>query len=160
MLNYKYDMRDKKIIIPINMFDIRNINICQPIINNIKNGLFYKILYINNFITIKSFILYIQYTNNNEYEEMEHKLIVIENNILKMIRVINKTPIHSLVKQIKIINKYNYLQTNINYNESKNRITSHIDREKTNPKGGLTIKISGIWENDTNYGLIIKIEQI
>jgi hypothetical protein len=141
--------------------------------NNIEtNGIFYKIKYINNSITLNN--TYISF--NIKIQEIvyyESKKIFI----FKLEDTINQIHINNLISvETYILNKINIEnkipQYNIKNRLKKNniRITSTFNKDKiitgNNVKCNtiinqcFSLKISGIWENDQHYGLTYKFELI
>jgi hypothetical protein len=127
---------------------------CEPIKNNImNNGNFIRIIYstsifILNGIYLSLYINHIsvdKYYNKfrcsfdtNQYRELIEKLRIIEEGILKKIDILGKVPQFKIYEQLK-----------------NGNIKVFSD---TSDKIGNTflLKIAGIWETDTDYGLTYK----
>lgn len=142
----------------IEQFDINNIYLCDPIKNNIMNdGIFIRILYSTNNIVFNGIYLLISIHNINTekyynkykcsfnietHKELIDQLKRIEENILKKIEIKNKTPQFKIYEQIK--------NGNIKiFNDVINKETSQF-----------VLKISGIWETQSYYGLTYKFNKI
>ena len=111
-----------------------------------------RILYSNNVFVMNGIYLIVSFQNIsvekyynkyrcnfdiNFHKEMIDKIQVIEENILKKVKI-NKTPVFKIYEQIRNgnIKVFSDLQENIRNN--------------------FILKISGIWETDTNYGVTYK----
>jgi hypothetical protein len=143
----------------LDQYDENNLFFCEPIKNNIikNNSFFSRILYSNNLFTMNGICLFIHF-NEVEFEKYYSKykcifnvftnkniidnIKIIEENILKKYET-TKIPILKLYEQIKNGNMYFYL--NINNFSSKN---------------SFILKISGIWETHSSYGLTYKFISI
>lgn len=138
----------------IEQYDENNIYFCEPIKNNIMNeGSFIRIIYstpkfvlngiyllilLNDIICEKYYNKYKCCFNINTHMEIIDSLKTIEENILKKVEIKNKVPqlkIHEQLKSgnIKLFNDIN-----------------------TKTKCVFTLKISGIWETHTSFGLTYK----
>ena len=142
----------------IQQYDEDNIFFCEPIKNNIMaEGNFIKILYSTFNVTFNGVYLLIQLNDviidkqynknkcifnvNNNIEIIE-KIKVIEENILKKVLINNKNPQFKIYEQL--INGSIKFFCNIN----------------TKLNNSFILKISGIWETQTNYGLTYKFTKI
>ena len=142
----------------IQQYDEDNIFFCEPIKNNIMaEGNFIKILYSTFNVTFNGVYLLIQLNDviidkqynknkcifnvNNNIEIIE-KIKVIEENILKKVLINNKNPQFKIYEQL--INGSIKFFFNIN----------------TKINNSFILKISGIWETQTNYGLSYKFTKI
>ena len=138
----------------ISQFNDNNIFFCEPINNNIiTNGQFIRILYSNELFVLNGIYLYIhfddiiieKYFNKYKctYNIEQHKQLIeniryIEESILKKTNILNKTPICKI---------YDILSSgNIKFfSEKTEKIYNNF-----------LLKISGIWEDDVNYGVTYK----
>lgn len=126
---------------------------CEPIKNNIMNeGNFIRIIYSTPFFVLNGIYLFINIANSaiekyyNKYkcsfDVEQHKEIIeniykIEESILKKANITNKMPQFKIYEQLK-----------------NGNIKIFIDNiEKIN---GFALKIAGLWETDTQYGLTYK----
>jgi hypothetical protein len=124
----------------IDQFNNSNIFFSQPIKNNIINDSnFIRIKYSSN-VTFNGIYLYISFINKNKCfidihlnKELIEKIKNIEQDILKISGIKNKIPQYNIYNQLS-----NGFIKNNSY--SYNYI----------------LKISGIWETNTNYGLTFK----
>lgn len=144
------------LITTLNQFKDFNLYFCEPIKNNImSDGNFIRILYSTNIITLNSIYLLFNITNItcekyfNKYKVCFNKSSASNDNTLNQIKDIesyiltkfrlktNKNPEFKISEQLEQnnIKLYNFY--------SKNNID-------------LILKISGIWENKTNFGLTYK----
>jgi len=146
------------IIKRFDQYDSNCIYFCEPIKNNIMNeSTFIRLLYSTEKFVLNGIYLLIQLTFiDTEKYYNKHKCIFdvdrhiettenikrIENEILYKIGIKNKTPQYKITEQFKNGNIKIF-----SYNIPKNN-TSFI------------LKISGIWETNTSYGLTYKFTKI
>jgi len=165
------------VLLSVSQINIDNIYFMEPIINTIMdNSRFIKILYSNNLITLNGLYLTldlkisnkemyfkkIKYTydqKNNDNNLILTKLYNIESCILDKYSC-NKTKKYILYNTLKTgMIKIFPNQPNVhNYSAVTPATTNTSD---THQSGGIqqkfTVKISGIWENDTEYGITYKL---
>ena len=127
---------------------------CDPIKNNImNNGNFIRIIYSTSFFILNGIYISIQinYTSidkyynkfkcsfdSNQYKELIEKLKIIENGLLKKSCIIGKIPQYKIYEQLK--------NSNIKvFSDSFDKIGNTF-----------LLKIAGIWETETEYGLTYK----
>lgn len=152
------------IVLKLNQYCEKHVYFCEPIKNTIMNdGNFIRILYSTNQVVFNGIYLLItlndiiceKYYNkykymfniNNEFHKnLIENLKNIEENILKNINIENKIPQYKITEQLK--NGYIKLFQNIQTNNQINKDYKFI------------LKISGIWENNHNYGLTYKFIKI
>ena len=159
-------------------YNQENIYFMESIINTIMdNSMFIKIIYTNTLITINGLYLTldlnvnkketyfkkIKYTydiNNSYNNTILHKLYDIESSILDKYNS-NKTKKYVLYNTLKIgILKIFRNQPNVHTNSGNTQLTSNISSNElnsNNQKCSFTLKISGIWENATEYGITYKL---
>jgi Zn-dependent M16 (insulinase) family peptidase len=143
------------IAIQIENYDKNNIFFCDSIKNSIINeGIFFRILYSNSYVLMNGIFLLIKLNdvtfnkyynkfkcnfNTNINKEIINKIKIIEEQILEKINIQNKGPQYKIYEQMKngSIKLYNEINEN------------NIDQN-------FILKISGIWETHTNYGLTYK----
>lgn len=145
------------ILLPIDQYANKHIYFSRPIKNMIINDSnFIGIIYSNNnivlnyiffhfnifFSSIDKYFNKYKYTfdvNSTKNKEYIKQIIKIEFDILTKINILNKHPKYKMNEHIQsgIVKLFN---ENNNINENTK----------------LLIKISGIWENTTNYGIIYK----
>jgi hypothetical protein len=142
----------------IEQYDNNCVILCDPIKNNIMNdGTFIRILYstpkftlngiylfitLNNITCEKYFSKYRCFFNILLHEHLINKLKIIEENILGKYQITDKIPQYKIYEQIK--------NGNIKiFNDIGNKSTCSF-----------ILKISGIWENQTNYGLTYKFVKV
>lgn len=137
----------------INQYDNKCLFFCEPIKNNIMNeGIFIKILYSNENISLNGIYLLVQFCDivcekyYNKYKcsfnilnnkDIINNLKLIEEEILKKYNT-TKTPCYKIYEQIKC----GYI-----------KMYSIIGIKQTS---SFVLKISGIWETPQNYGLTYK----
>ena len=142
----------------IDQYNEDNIFFCEPIKNNIMaEGNFIRILYSTFNFTLNGIYLFIQLNdiilekyfnknkcsfNTNTHKELIEKIKVIEENILKKIEINNKAPQFKIYEQLINGNIKFFCDINTKSNNS------------------FILKISGIWETQTNYGLTYKFTKI
>jgi hypothetical protein len=141
------------IVKSIEQYSNTNLIFCEPIKNNIMmEGNFIRILYSTNNMVLNGIYLLINLTditcekyynkykcsfNISKHKELVDQLKVIEEEILKKYKT-DKTPSYKIYEQIKFgfIKVLNDVGNSTNYS--------------------FVLKISGIWETSTNYGLTYK----
>lgn len=135
-------------------YDDNCIYFCEPIKNNVMNdGNFIRILYANSIVTLNGIYILIKLNNvtsekyYNKYkcnfDVLNHSDIIdnlknIEKTILNKINILDKTPQFKIYEQVK--------NGNI-------KIFCDIGNK---PSCSFILKISGIWETLTNYGVTYK----
>jgi len=137
----------------IEQFDINSVFFCDPIKNNIiNNSYFIRIMYSPSCFTLNGVYILVPITYSivekyynkfkcnidyNRFKDAIDKIIFIETIILKKHSTNNKQAIYKISEQLKIgiIKIFSYT-------------------EPTN--NTFSLKISGIWETDTEYGLTYK----
>lgn len=146
------------IVKKIDQYDINHIFFCDPIKNNVMNeGNFIRILYSNNYFVLNGIYLYItlnditceKYYNKYKcnFNVLNHKetidsLKLIEEELLKKIDIKDKIPQFKIHEQFK--------NGNIKlFNDVGNKSSCSF-----------ILKISGIWETYSNYGLTYKFIKI
>ena len=127
---------------------------CEPIKNNImNNGNFIRIIYSTSFFILNGIYITIQinYTSvdkyynkfkcsfdTNQYKELIEKLKNIERGLLKKSGILGKIPQYKIYEQLK--------NSNIKvFSDSFDKIGNTF-----------LLKIAGIWETETEYGLTYK----
>lgn len=152
------------VVLKLNQYSEKHVYFCEPIKNTIMNdGNFIRILYSTNHVVFNGIYLlitlndiicekyynkykYIFNINNEIHKNLIENLKNIEENILKNINIENKIPQFKITEQLK--NGYIKLFQNIQTNNQINQDYKFI------------LKISGIWENNHNYGLTYKFIKI
>ena len=143
------------LIINLHDININNILYNKSKENNIiKDSEFIKILYSNDIHSLNSIIininfnyLYISYKYNKVYFKFDttknidiiSKLVDLENNLLNLLNENNLQPLYNL--------KHFFLVKNV---------FSVNNQNNQNNKKEVYLKISGVWKNSKNYGLIFK----
>jgi len=141
------------ILTNIEQYDNTYIYFGDSIKNNIINeGHFIKIIYSTNYFSLNGVYLLVKFTNivcekyYNKYKCMfnvvDHKNIIdkiklIEEQILDKLKLQNKTPQYTIYDQLK----HGYIKMHNEYNS---------------PNMNFVLKISGIWESNTHYGVTFK----
>jgi hypothetical protein len=147
------------IVKTLDQYDENCIYFCDPIKNNVMNeGNFIRILYstptfvlngvyllirLNDIIVEKYYNKYKCIFNVNNHKDVIEGVKIIEDNLLKKINIKNKFAQNKIYDQLK--------NGNI-------KIFSDI-----NPKTYMNtflLKISGIWETETQYGVTYKFSKI
>jgi len=142
----------------IEQYDENSIFFCEPIKNTIMNeGSFIRILYSTHNITLNGIYLLVhlndivseKYYNKNRcsfnvniHKELIEQIKTIEENLLKKIEITEKIP------QFKI------------YEQLRNGNIKFFCDFFLKPTNSFILKISGIWETNTNYGLTYKFTKI
>lgn len=147
------------IVKTLDQYDENCIYFCDPIKNNVMNeGNFIRILYstptfvlngiyllirLNDIIVEKYYNKYKCIFNVNNHKDIIEDVKAIEDSLLKKINIKNKFPQNKIHDQLK--------NGNI-------KIFSDV-----NPKtytNSFLLKISGIWETETHYGVTYKFSKI
>ena len=140
--------------IPLDKFDIDYIYFGESVMNNIiLNGIFNRIYYSNNNYTINGISISCKFSDikieryYNKYKLLFNreknisninKINILEKDILSKIHIQGKTPIYKLEEQLRF--------GSIKINDYINDL--HI----------LNLKISGIWQSKTNYGITFRFQ--
>jgi len=166
------------IILSESQYNQDSIYFMESIINTImENSMFIKIIYSNNLITLNGLYLTlnlkiinsetyfkkIKYTydiNHNYNNAILNKLYSIESSILDKYSS-NKTKKYILYNTLRTgILKIFPNQSNIHNNSVVTPLISHtssIQQNSNNQISSFILKISGIWENQTEYGITYKL---
>jgi hypothetical protein len=145
------------IVQKIEQYNENNIYFCEPIKNNIMNeGTFIRIIYSTHQVILNGIYLFIllkdvtceKYYNKykcvfnvNNHQDIIENFKLMEENILKKIEI-KKVPQFKIYEQLK--------------NGNIKLFTEIVSRNVC----PFILKISGIWETDTNYGLTYKFIKI
>lgn len=146
------------IVKTIDQYDMKNIYFSEPIKNNIMNdGTFTRILYSTNTFVLNGIFLLIslnstyidKYYNKYKYffditqnKDIIAKLELIESNILSVYHIQNKTPQYKIKEQLS------------------SGFVKFFDENVYKNENNFILKISGIWENNTQYGITYKFTKI
>ena len=146
------------IVKTIEQYNNKYVFFCEPIKNNIMNeGNFIRMLYSTPAITLNGVYIHISLNditcekyynkfkcnfNSNLHKELVDKLKIIEEDLLCKCRINNKIPTHKIYEQLK--------------NGNIKTFTDITNRSNCN----FILKISGIWETATNFGLTYKFMKI
>lgn len=146
------------IVKELNQFNKECVYFCDPIKNNIMaEGLFIRILYSTEFFVMNGIYLSIFFQNitvekyynkyrcnfdYNIHKDILDKIRLIEESILQKVNIKNKTPLYKIYDQI--------------CNGNIKVFSENIE----NIHNLFLLKISGIWETDTNYGVTYKFTNI
>jgi len=140
----------------LNQYNDNHVIFCDPIKNNIMNeGNFIRILYSTNDITFNGIYLLINLKdiycekyynkykcifNMNIHKELIESIKTIEENLLQKLKntYYNKCP------EFKI------------YEQLKNGFIKIFQEIQNNSYSSFILKISGVWETSSNYGLTYK----
>jgi len=145
------------IVKTIDQYNDSYVYFCEPTKNNIMNdGFFIRIIYSNGFCILNGINLLIplhdinleKYYNKykctfsiQQHMELIHQLHNMEERLLAKINIKNKIPQMKIFDQIK--------------NGNIKLFIDNLQYEKTG-KQIFVLKISGIWETETHYGLTYK----
>lgn len=143
----------------IDQYEENNVYFCDPIKNNVmSDGLFVRILYSTPLFVLNGINLFIQLNDittekyYNKYKcnfnPLNHRETIenlknIEENLLKFSNIKSKIPQYKIFEQLK--------------NGNIKIFSENI--EKIN-NGLFMLKISGIWETETYYGITYKFSKI
>jgi len=142
----------------VDQFNNDNVYFCEPIKNNImNNGHFIRILYSTPLFNLNGIYLFItinhhsieKYYNKYKcsfdihvYQNIIEKLKYIEDDILKKVGIKGKVPQYKLYEQMQ--------------NGNIKIIADNIDKLNNT----FLLKIAGIWETETEYGLTYKFNKL
>ena len=140
--------------VPLDKFDIDYIYFGESVTNNvILNGIFNRIYYSNNNFTINGLSISCKFNDikieryynkyklsfNKEKNMLDlNRIHLLEKDILSKIYIQGKTPIYKLEEQLK----YGSIKIN----------------DYINDLNILNLKISGIWQSKTNYGITFRFQ--
>ena len=146
------------IVKTIDQYNEANVFFCEPIRNNIMNeGSFIRIMYSSPMFILNGIFLHvcINYTgiekyynkykcsfDTNYYKDTIEKVRLIERSILKKSGIQGKTPQYKIYEQL---------------NSGSIKLFSDSIEHLNNM---FLLKIAGIWETDTEYGLTFKFIKI
>ena len=152
------------IAVDIEDYEPNSIFFCDSIKNSVINeGIFIRVLYSNSYVAINGVYLLItlyditfcKYYNKskcnfnvNLNKNIINKIKIIEEQILQKINIKNKISQCKIYEQMKNggIKLYNEIIETL----SESKIENNINNQT------FILKISGIWETQTNYGLTYK----
>lgn len=147
------------IVKSIDQYNSNNVFYCEPIKNNIMNeGYFIRLIYSTSYFALNGITLLIHL--NDVYCEKYYN---------KYKCIFNISTHYKLIEQIKEIEEKLLKNANIRgkmqqykiYEQLRNGnikiISDNMDKITNNM---FMLKISGIWENDTQYGLTYKFMKI
>jgi hypothetical protein len=139
----------------LDQYNDENIYFCEPIKNNVMNdGIFIRILYstpifvlngINLLVPLHDIIIEKYYNkfkctfNVTTHKEIIENLKIIEEGLLKKYNIKNKIPQYKIYEQFKNGNIKLFL-------ENTDKLLN----------SNFMLKISGIWETDSHFGLTYK----
>lgn len=142
----------------LNQYNKGNVYFCEPIKNNIMNeGTFIRILYSTHNVVFNGIYLLISFTdvnidkyynkykcsfNINTNREILENIRIIENELLQKIDIKNKIPQYKIFEQLRSGNIKIFCDT-IPKNNNQ-----------------FILKISGIWETQSNYGVTYKFIKV
>jgi len=146
------------IVKELHQFDKEYVYFCDPIKNNIMiDGFFIRILYSTDLFVMNGIYLSILFQNINVekyynkyrcnfdcniHRETIDQIKKVEEDIIKKLNIKNKTPLYKIYDQM--------------CNGNIKVFSEHID----NIHNLFLLKISGIWETETNYGVTYKFINI
>lgn len=131
---------------------------CEPIKNTIMNdGNFIRIIYSNEIFVLNGIYLEVNITHYNiekyfnkykcSFDIIQHKDVIdkikqIEDNLLKKTNIKGKIPQYKIYEQLKVGN------IKVFTNNIENSTNTYL------------LKIAGIWETDTSYGVTYKFIKV
>lgn len=147
------------VVLQKNQFNIENINLLKKKANNVISGYFTKFIYSSELFTMNG--LYLDFSIYNMVSNIENKLLSItyqpyeKNNMYQVNYLTNIEG--QLLDYYNCINNIRKQCVPI---LSKKLYSGNIKKILDNniyPNNIITIKISGIWETETEIGLAIKL---
>jgi hypothetical protein len=150
------------IVIKLDQYDENNIFFCEPIKNNIINeGNFIRIIYSNSLFILNGIYLAFSINSMNienyynkykiifdtsMYKDMIEQIRKIEENIIQKISIQNKTAKYKIYEQLQNGNIKIFIDAKYDSTQLVNNM--------------ILLKISGIWETETNYGVTYKFMKV
>ncbi len=146
------------VVIKEEQFKISNIYYTEPIQNIIMdNSQFIKIVYSNEDITLNGIYLLVELkhiTKENYFKKIKITYDTILNkNILSRVYEIE----NQLLQKYNINNKTRRKIIYDTLNNGVIKLFPNNENDLINNNNSFILKISGIWENDTEYGLTYKL---
>lgn len=144
------------IVKTLDQYDEENVYFCEPIKNNVMNeGYFIRIIYSNMLFVLNGINLFIP-LNDVAFDKYYNKY-----------KCSFSTANHKeLIEQLRIIEEKLLIRSNIKYKIPQYKINDQMKNgniklflENVNEKPSnnyFILKISGIWETETHYGLTYK----
>ena len=136
------------ICLDIDTIDVNNISFYKPIQNKIAHYThFYKILYNIEIFTLNTLIIKVDVNDIN---------VIKENNIYKVSFTVNPIFLEKLkLFETGLLDNFNLMKKKImnSYNKFSNRLVYNTTTAVTN----IVLRISGIWESDTQIGITSKL---
>lgn len=143
-----------KLVKTLDQYNEDCVYFCEPIKNNIMNdGNFIRIIYSTSLFVLNGIYIVVSINHNNidkyynkfkctfdanQYKETIDSLRIIEEGLLKKVNIYGKISQHKIYEQLK--------NGNIKvFSESSDKINNIF-----------LLKIAGIWETETEYGLTYK----
>lgn len=156
--------------VPLSEFEIDHIHYTKSKKNIIMNGLFTKILYSDSSIVLNGLFLdfpvKVKYVHNKSYyvldeksksnQDMIQKLLHIENDILLYYKkIMHKTQFKSVFLLKNQMDKGIFKFMPYDENAASHPVVSYFPAQLS-----FILKISGIWQNESNMGLNYKVVSI
>jgi hypothetical protein len=141
----------------LEQYEDHYVHLCDPIKNNIiSDGNFFRIIYSTHDVTLNGIYLLIELKNvicEKHYNKYKYSFNVnAHNDVIDNIQKIEE----SLLKKIKI-NKNPCFKI---YEQFTNGNIKLFTEHPSNKNMRIVLKMSGIWENETNYGLTYKFMHV
>ena len=143
-----------KLVKTIEQYNHDFVYFCEPIKNNImSDGEFIRIIYSTPLFVLNGIYIIININHTNidkyynkfkcsfdayQYRETIDNIRIIEEGLLKKVNIYGKIPQHKIYEQLK---------------NGSNKVFSDSSDKINNT---FLLKIAGIWETDTEYGLTYK----
>ena len=145
----------------INQYSDNNVQFCEPVKNNIlSHGNFIRIIYsTQNFSLNGIFIHFVLNNYNTDVYYNKYKITFNVNTNINLIEDIRKIE-RTILDKYSICNKtpqYKIYEHLLNGNL---KIINDEFGNMTETNGSFVLKISGLWENETNIGLTYKFLNI
>jgi hypothetical protein len=139
----------------IEQYNEKNIYFCEPIKNNVmNNGNFIRIIYSNDIFILNGVNLFVK-LYDVVYEKYYNKYkcsfnLITQSRLIDTVKQIEE----ELLEKVNIRNKIPQFKI---YEQLKNgNIKLFMENSENLTNGDFMLKISGVWETDTNYGLTYK----
>lgn len=141
----------------VEQYEDHYVHLCEPIKNNIiSDGNFFRIIYSTQDVTLNGIYLLIELKNvmcEKHYNKYKYSFNVnAHNDVIDNIKKIEE----SLLNKIKF-NKNPCFKIHEQFTNGNIKL---FTESPSNKNMRVVLKMSGIWENETNYGLTYKFIHI
>lgn len=147
------------VVLQKTQFNIENINLLKKKTNNVIDGYFTKFIYSTNLFTMNG--LYLEYVIYNMVRNIDNRYLNISYQPYEKDNISQLNYFTNIEEQIlDYYNCVNNIRKHTVAILSKKLYSGNIKKNidnNINPNNIINIKISGIWETETEIGLAIKL---